>query len=110
MVHLDQFFEMAVMLFEVIGVVIMVLGLGIAFVLAGVDVFRKVPGRQIVGSLRRTFGGALLLGLEVLVAADIVKTVVSGLAAEDVMVLGLIVIIRTVLSFTLQIELEGQLP
>ena len=52
----------------------------------------------------------LLLGLEILVAADLIKTVAVATTIENVGVLGLIVLIRTFLSFSLEVEIEGTLP
>ena len=60
--------------------------------------------------LRAAFGGTLLLGLEVLVAADLVRTVAVAPTLDNVLVLGLIVLIRTVLSFSLETEIEGVVP
>ena len=60
--------------------------------------------------VRQAFGGALLLGLEVLVAADLVRTVVVAPTLDNVFVLGLIVVIRTFLSFSLETEIEGVAP
>lgn len=59
---------------------------------------------------RRQLGRSILLGLEFLVAADIIATVAIKPSLESVAILGLIVIIRTFLSFSLEIELEGKLP
>ena len=59
---------------------------------------------------RRYFGHALLLGLEFLVAADIIRTVSHIPTLENVFVLGMIVLIRTFLSFTLEVELDGHWP
>jgi len=59
---------------------------------------------------RRTFGKVLGLALEVLVAADIVQTVAVDLTLESVATLGLLVLVRTVLSFSLSAELEGIVP
>jgi uncharacterized membrane protein len=61
-------------------------------------------------TLRESFGAVLLLALEVLVAADLIRTVAVAPTLENVAVLGLIVLIRTVLSFSLEIEIEGVLP
>jgi uncharacterized membrane protein len=55
-------------------------------------------------------GQAILLGLEVFIIADIVKTVTVDLTLESAATLGLIVLIRTFLSFSLEIELEGVVP
>ena len=61
-------------------------------------------------ALRTAFGGTLLLGLEILVAADLVRTVAVAPTLDNVLVLGLIVVIRTVLSFSLETEIEGVVP
>jgi uncharacterized membrane protein len=60
--------------------------------------------------LRQAFGGTLLLGLEVLVAADLLRTVAVAPSLNNVYVLGLIVAIRTFLSFSLETEIEGVAP
>lgn len=60
--------------------------------------------------LRQAFGGTLLLGLEVLVAADLLRTVAVAPTLSNVYVLGLIVVIRTFLSFSLETEIEGVAP
>ncbi|MGB8466480.1 MAG: DUF1622 domain-containing protein [Terrimicrobiaceae bacterium] len=59
---------------------------------------------------RQDMGRAILLGLEFLVAGDIIRTVVVDPTFDNVIVLGLIVIIRTFLSMSLQLELEGRWP
>lgn len=80
------------------------LGYGVVLVARGVakdDVFRRV---------RQVLGQGILLGLEFLVAADIIHTVAVELTFESVTVLALIVLIRTFLSFTLELELTGCWP
>jgi hypothetical protein len=59
---------------------------------------------------RETFGAALLLAIEVLVAADLIGTVAVEPTLDNVTALGMIVLIRTLLSFALQIELDGVPP
>jgi uncharacterized membrane protein len=59
---------------------------------------------------RQNLGRAILLGLEFLVAADIIRTVAVAPTAQKVLVLGGIVLIRTFLSMALQVELEGRWP
>jgi hypothetical protein len=56
------------------------------------------------------FGRSILLGLEFLVAADIIRTVAVQPSLENVTVLGLIVLIRTFLSFSLEVEIDGRWP
>jgi uncharacterized membrane protein len=59
---------------------------------------------------RQDVGRAILLGLEFLIAGDIIRTVVVAPTIQNVVVLGLIVLIRTFLSLSLQLEIEGKLP
>jgi uncharacterized membrane protein len=61
-------------------------------------------------SYRQDIGRAILLGLEFLIAGDIIRTVVVAPTLGNVAVLGIIVLIRTFLSTSLQLELEGRWP
>ena len=60
--------------------------------------------------LRRNLGRSILLGLEVLIMADIIRTVIVDQTLDSVVVLGAIVIIRIVLSFSLEVEVDGTWP
>jgi len=71
---------------------------------------RTHEGPEAFRTLRESFGGVILLGLEILVAADLVKTVTSKPTLTDVFVLAMIVLIRTILSFSLQTEIDGVAP
>ena len=62
------------------------------------------------GQLKASLGRSLLLGLEILVAADIVRTVALEATLQSVLVLGLLVLIRTFLSWALVVEIEGRWP
>src|SRR5215208_8401166 len=108
--HLETFFERATQAFEVLGVLSMVVGFLFAFVLAVVAWKRTGNGSRAFKTLRDSLGGAILLGLALLVAADIVKTVTSTPSLTDAAVLGMIVLIRTVLSITIEIEVDGVAP
>lgn len=96
--------------FEALGAAVLIVGIIWSFVLAAVA--WKRSGQPAMGyvALRSAFGGTLLLGLEVLVAADLVRTVAVAPTLDNVLVLGLIVLIRTVLSFSLETEIEGVAP
>src|SRR5215208_4615303 len=59
---------------------------------------------------RQDVGRAILLGLEFLIAGDIIRTVVVAPTIQNVLVLGLIVLIRTFLSMSLQLEIDGRWP
>ena len=62
------------------------------------------------GQLKASLGRSLLLGLEILVAADVVRTVALEATLQSVAVLGLLVLIRTFLSWALVVEIEGRWP
>jgi uncharacterized membrane protein len=96
--------------FEALGAVILVGGVVLSFVLAAVAWRRSRQLTKAYLTLRQTFGGTLLFGLEVLVAADLVRTVAVAPTLDNVLVLGLIVVIRTFLSFSLETEIEGVAP
>lgn len=95
--------------FDAVGSAVLVIGFAWS-VVAAVRAWRSDGGRAAYQTLRGTFGGALLLGLEVLVAADLIRTVAVSPTLLNVIVLGIIVLIRTFLSFSLQIEVDGTLP
>ncbi len=66
--------------------------------------------RRAYTSCRQNLGRAILLGLEFLVAGDIVRTVGVEPSLRSIVVLGLVVLVRTFLSFTLEVELAGSWP
>ena len=96
--------------FEALGALVLVVGVVWSLVLAAVAWRRSGQPAKGYIALRAAFGGTLLLGLEILVAADLVRTVAVAPTLENVLVLGLIVAIRTVLSFSLETEIEGVAP
>lgn len=96
--------------FELVGVGIILVGFLLAVVRSGSVYLREHSATRAYATMRSFFGRSILLGLEVLVAADLIRTVAVDPTMENVAVLGLIVIIRTVLSFSLDIEIEGRLP
>ena len=95
---------------EITGIGIIVVG---AFGSLIVFLRRLLKGQQndkIVGDFRSDLGRAILLGLEFLVAADIVATVAIDPTVDSLIVLAGIVLIRTFLSFSLEVEIEGRWP
>ena len=93
---------------EIAGVIVIIGGA----LLASYSYLRKLKNetQDTYEAFRRQLGRSILLGLEFLVAADIIATVAIKPSIESVSILGIIVIIRTFLSFSLEIELEGKLP
>ena len=98
------------------GVALVIDGAGVLAIILGILVatfrFAAAGHREAEGyrRFRQGLGQGILLGLEFLVAADIIRTVAITPTLEGVLVLGLIVLIRTFLSMALQVELEGRWP
>lgn len=105
----DSLIALSAQLMEGAGIGAMVLGAILAAVLLAVRRRGLAPG-EAYRRFRLNLGRAILLGLEFLVAADIIRTVSEAPTMRSVVVLGLIVLIRTFLSFTLTVELEGRWP
>jgi uncharacterized membrane protein len=95
---------------ELTGVGIIAVGTLITLVQFAVAIARQVRVEDAVGTLRSNLGRAILVGLELLVAADIIHTVLVELTLESVAALAGIVIIRTLLSFSLEAEIDGRWP
>ena len=90
------------------GVAVIVIGVLIASVIALMKLVRHQG--PVYRPYRRGLGRSILLGLELLVAADIIRTVAITPTLESVAVLGAIVLIRTFLSFSLELEITGRWP
>ncbi|SFS15094.1 Uncharacterized membrane protein [Microbacterium sp. cf046] len=108
--HVEPVFTVVALGFEAIGALSMIIGFIIAIILGWRALRRGEGGNAAFSVLRTTLGAAILLGLEVLVAADLIRTITSKPSIEDAVILGIIVLIRTILSMSIQIEIEGMLP
>ena len=94
---------------EAVGVIIIIVG----FILATVQAagrYSSTPRDDLFQDYRRRIGQAMMLGLEFLVAGDIIRTVVIDHTIADVASLALVVAVRTVLVFTIHLEVEGRWP
>lgn len=96
--------------FEVIAAAVLMAGLFFAAFVSLRLWARSRSGSKAYALMRQTFGGVLLLSLEILVAGDLIRTVAVAPTLDNVIVLGLIVLIRTFLSFSLEIEIDGVPP
>jgi uncharacterized membrane protein len=105
-----EFMELAAQAFEVLAVAVLIIGMMWSLGYAAWIWRKSRDGRRGFALLREFFGGVLLLGVEILVAADLIRTVAVTPSLESVGVLGLIVLIRTFLSFSLETEIEGVPP
>lgn len=107
---MEEAFTLVAVAFEAIGAAAMVIGFAVALVLGTRSLLRGEGGHTAFTVLRTTLGGAILLGLEILVAADLIRTITSKPSLQDATILFVIVVIRTILSISIQIEIEGTLP
>ncbi|MCO4786020.1 DUF1622 domain-containing protein [Marinomonas atlantica] len=95
---------------EFLGLSIIILFAAVSLIKGVMLLIKGLPREDVFKKVRRTLGYGILLGLEFLVAADIIHTVAVELTFESVGVLALVVLIRTFLSFTLDLELTGRWP
>ena len=95
---------------EGLGAAIMVFG-GLAALIGGIpQALRTATRATAYQVMRRNLGRSILLGLEVLIVADIIRTILVEPTVESVLVLGAIVVIRVLLSFSLEVEMDGVWP
>ncbi len=104
----DELVQVAGQVIEAAGVLVVLVGSIIVAVQALARLMRHEP--EVYVGFRRGLGRSILLGLELLVAADIVRTVATEPTLSSVAVLAAIVLIRTFLSFTLELEVSGRWP
>ena len=95
---------------DAVGVAIVVVGLLVASAMFLSRALRTDQFDPVYRSYRQGLGRAILLGLEFLVAGDIIRTVAVDPSFQSAGVLALIVLIRTFLSFALQVEIDGRWP
>lgn len=105
-----EWIERAAVFIEVLAVIIIVSAIVVALLRYLVDFALDRERGHLYHRLKVSLGKALLLGLEVLVAADIIHTVALEATLESVIVLGLLVLVRTFLSWALVVEMEGRWP
>jgi uncharacterized membrane protein len=103
----EEVMENVVLGFEAFGVAIIVVGAVVALYNGSKDFGHF---ERFFIDVRRDFGRSLILGLEVLVAADVIKTITVDTSLESVTVLGILVAVRIALSFALDIEVDGMVP
>jgi uncharacterized membrane protein len=107
---LRPYLELASLAIETLAIIIILVSIlyGLLQYIVESFVLRK-PG-DVYHAFKIRLGSALLLGLEILVAADIIRTVALEPTLDNVLILGLLVLIRTFLSWSLVVEIEGRWP
>jgi len=101
--------EKVVQGFELAGVAVLVIGSLWALARAALT-FSSGDRRTVYEQVRQHIGRSILLGLEILIIADIVQTITVTPTIESAVTLGIIVLVRTFLSFSLEVELDGVVP
>ncbi len=100
----------AVKAFEILGVLILIVGGFMALFDCVVDLIRRTAPSIAFDRVRARLGRAILLGIEILVVADIIRTIVVSPTLSGALSLGLIVVVRIALSFAIDIEVDGVAP
>ena len=106
--HFEDWMVHAVHGFEALGVLILVAGALLALWRYATTV--RDDAKAAYAQLRQELGRVILLGLEVLIIADIILTITVEQTVESAATLGIVVLVRTFLSFSLEVELEGTWP
>ena len=107
---MTEFFKVAVVAFEAIAVMVLIVGTLFCLGRLVRQMLQGADRRQVYRDFRESLARSLLLAVDLLVAADIILTVTLDLSLESFQVLGLLVLIRTFLHFTLELELTGRWP
>ena len=107
---LGSYVPIVVETIELIGVTIIAIGSTFTLAMFLIALIRRQGVEDAMARFRSDLGRSILLGLEFLVAADIISTVVVDLTLENVASLAGIVFIRTLLSFSLEAEIDGRWP
>lgn len=110
LVHLEEWIGLGALIFEILAAFIIIVATIVATLLYMRAFVRRSADLGDYEQYKVRLGRALLLGLEVLVAADIVRTVVLEPTLTNIAILGLLVLIRTFLSWSLVVEMEHRWP
>ncbi|TDI51975.1 MAG: DUF1622 domain-containing protein [Acidobacteria bacterium] len=94
---------------EILAVIVIAVAVVVSM-LGGLIVRFRSDGAAAFKTFKRYIARGLLIGLDLLIAADIIKTVTLELTLENVVILGLLVLIRTFLSWSLELEVDGRWP
>lgn len=105
-----EIFEYLILALEYISVGIIVFGILFSSIYSIVRFVRKTDKGEVFHFFRVMMGRCILLGLEILIAADIIRSLTLQFTLQSIGILGLIVLIRTFLSFSLEVEMNGKWP
>ena len=106
----QEAFELAIHLFEFAGIGVLVIGAIVAMVVFGTAVVKRqdIPAAYL--RVRQQLERVILLGLEVFIIADIIRSVAIEPTFQSIGSLGLLILVRTFLSWSLEVEIDGRWP
>ncbi|HJP96031.1 MAG TPA: DUF1622 domain-containing protein [Candidatus Saccharimonadales bacterium] len=107
---IDTFAQNAGAFLDNVGVLVILAGFGLATIAALVSVTKRATVHTLYKKYRHNLARSVLLGLEFLVAGDIIRSVTGSLNLRTVLVLAMIVGIRTLISLEFETEIEGRFP
>lgn len=107
---ISPFAEASAAVVEFLGTATITLVALYGFFYSGIHLVKKDPSERVFQVVRQRLGQGILLGLEFLLAADIIHTVAVDLSFKTLGLLSIVLLIRTILSFTLEVELTGRWP
>jgi len=102
--------ELSATVIEALAVAIICSAVLVGTIVYAAEILSRRANDGSYTNFRRRIGRALLLGLEILVAADVIRTVALEPSLQNILILGLLIIIRTFLSWSLILEVEGRWP
>ena len=106
---LDAFVRLAVLLLELVGTLTILFGAAAAILLFAARA-RRMGIEAVYEPVRAVLGRSILLGLEFLVAGDILKSLIITPSLDDLFVLAGLILVRTFLSISLGVEINGHWP
>ena len=102
--------ELSATVIEALAVAIICSAVLVGTIVYAAEILSRRANEGSYTNFRRRIGRALLLGLEILVAADVIRTVALEPSLQNILILGLLIVIRTFLSWSLILEVEGRWP
>lgn len=110
MVDFVSFVQSAGKLLDAVGVVVILAGVLLSTITVLVTIFRSKSIHNVYRSYRQNLARSILIGLEFLVAGDIIRSVAGNLSIDSIVILAIIVVIRSLLGVEFEMEIEGRWP
>lgn len=110
MIDFSTFAQEAGKILDAVGVMVILGGVVVSTLAIVVTIFRRKGVHHVYRTYRQNLGRSILIGLEFLVAGDIIRSVGGNLSLDGVLILAIIVIIRSLLGMEFEMEIEGRWP